>query len=299
MQTELSVPSTDSVRTGEQYLVTRRFNVNIRGSMHQFAGSGQEAATWSPINGKVGEVFGVSDIFEVTPDIGTTAAVLANSVLHKVTVLETKNEFPLNLGMTINCIPSEETTKTGHKYALTTISNTHQPNPTVVFEAEASTSEGIEWRTKYPQYNAANLETEGVLQVNGQSYIFVSQHHPVVALLHQNAEHLNADISQQQLIDGEWYKITRQVMSTCCATLRSQVLSKVSSRDLNNFSVQIHRIGNKEWNDIKANDELLSLIPDHIMDSGDQVQISAAVKGILKRQFSFTARMELQYEVNV
>ena len=138
-----------------------------------------------------------------------------------------------------------------------------------------------------------------MLQVNGQSYIFVSQHHPVVALLHQNAEHLNADISQQQLIDGEWYKITRQVMSTCCATLRSQVLSKVSSHDLNNFSVQIHRISNKEWNDIKANEKLLSLIPDHIMDSEDQVKISAAVKGILKRQFSFTARMELQYEVCV
>jgi len=163
----------------------------------------------------------------------------------------------------------------------------------------ASTSEGIEWRTKYPQYNAANLETEGVLQVNGQSYIFVSQHHPVVALLHQKAEHLNADILQQQLIDWEWYKITRQVMNTCCATLRSQVLSKVSSRDLNNFSVQIHRIGNKEWNDIKSNDELLSLIPDHIMDSEDQVKITTVVKGILKPQFSFTARMELQYEVSV
>ena len=136
--TDVSTLGTTSlpVKANEQYLVTRRFNVNIRGSLAQFGGSGQEAASWAPINGKVGDVFGISDIFESTPDVGTTAAVLANSVLHRVTVLETKNDFPLNLGVTMACVPSEETTKTGHKYAITTMANTHQPNPTVVFEAE-------------------------------------------------------------------------------------------------------------------------------------------------------------------
>ena len=114
----------------EQYLVTRRFAVQIHGSLSGFAGASQQAATWSPINGKVGDVFCISDIFESTPDVGTTAAVLSNLVLHRVTMLETKNNFPLNLSVTMACVPSEETTKTGHKYALTTIASTHQPNPT-------------------------------------------------------------------------------------------------------------------------------------------------------------------------
>jgi len=287
------------VKANEQYLVTRRFNVNIRGSLAQFGGSGQEAASWAPINGKVGDVFGISDIFESTPDIGTTAAVLANSVLHRVTVLETKNDFPLNLGVTMACVPSEETTKTGHKYAITTMANTHQPNSTVVFEAEASTNEGISWRSKYPSYNANNLEKEGVLQVSGQPYLFVSQTHPVIDLLRQNASHLNADISQQPLIDGEWYKITKQVMGTCCSTLRTKVLSKVSTRDLNNFSVQIHRIGNKDWTNITAHDEIVSAIPDHIINQNSEEAISAHIQSIMKRQYSFTARIEMQYEVNV
>jgi len=295
----LDTGGSSSVKPNEQYLVTRRFNVNIRGSLAQFGGSGQEAASWAPINGKVGDVFGISDIFESTPDIGTTAAVLANSVLHRVTVLETKNDFPLNLGVTMACVPSEETTKTGHKYAITTMASTHQPNPTVVFEAEASTNEGITWRSKYPSYNANNLEKEGVLQVSGQPYLFVSQTHPVIDLLRQNAAHLNADISQQPLIDGEWYKITKQVMGTCCATLRTKVLSKVSTRDLNNFSVQIHRIGNKDWNNITANDEIISTIPDNILNQNSEEAISAHIQNIMKRQYSFTARIEMQYEVNV
>ena len=290
---------TTTVKPNEQYLVTRRFAVNIRGSLMQFGGSGQEAASWAPINCKVGDVFGISDIFESTPDIGTTAAVLANSVLHRVTVLETKNDFPLNLGVTMACVPSEETTKTGHKYAITTMANTHQPNPTVVFEAEASTNEGITWRSKYPAYNANNLEKEGVLQVSGQPYLFVSQTHPVIDLLRQNAAHLNADISQQPLIDGEWYKITKQVMGTCCATLRTKVLSKVSTRDLNNFSVQIHRIGNKDWNNLTTNDEIISAIPDHIINLNSEEAISTHIQNIMKRQYSFTARIEMQYEVNV
>ena len=299
--TDVSTLGTTSlpVKANEQYLVTRRFNVNIRGSLAQFGGSGQEAASWAPINGKVGDVFGISDIFESTPDVGTTAAVLANSVLHRVTVLETKNDFPLNLGVTMACVPSEETTKTGHKYAITTMANTHQPNPTVVFEAEASTNEGITWRSKYPAYNANNLEKEGVLQVSGQPYLFVSQTHPVIDLLRQNAAHLNADISQQPLIDSEWYKITKQVMGTCCATLRTKVLSKVSTRDLNNFSVQIHHIGNKDWNNLTTNDEIISAIPDHIINLNSEEAISTHIQNIMKRQYSFTARIEMQYEVNV
>jgi len=214
-------------------------------------------------------------------------------------VLETKNDFPLNLGVTMACVPSEETTKTGHKYAITTMANTHQPNPTVVFEAEASTNEGISWRSKYPSYNANNLEKEGVLQVSGQQYLFVSQNHPVIELLRQNASHLNADISEQPLIDGEWYKITKQVMGTCCSTLRTKVLSKVSTRDLNNFSVQIHRIGNKDWNTITANDEIISAIPDHIINLNSEEAIGTHIQAIMKRQYSFTARIEMQYEVNV
>ena len=67
--------------------VTRRLLVQITGSMDHFNRTGIEAATWAPINGKIGEVFGVNEVFEQTPDQGMTAAALQNAVVHKITCL--------------------------------------------------------------------------------------------------------------------------------------------------------------------------------------------------------------------
>ena len=82
-----------------------------------------------------------------------------------------------------------------------------------------------------------------------------------------------------------------------CSRL-SKVLSKVSTRDLNNFSVQIHRIGNKDWNNITTNDEITSTVPDHVISLGEEAT-STYIQNVMKRQYSWTARLELQYEVNV
>ena len=46
------------------------------------------------------------------------------------------------------------------------------------------------------------------------------------------------------------YKVTRQVLSACCQTLRSQVLNKVAANDLNNFKVQLFRLNSQSWDDI-------------------------------------------------
>lgn len=293
--------STDlsTIASPQQYVVTRRFTATIRGSLHSFNTGGSEAATWTPQSGKLGDVFGVSDIFETQADVGATAAVLQNAVLHKITVLEQKNDFPVSLGVTISSIPSEETTKTGHKYAVTSIASTYNPNPCVVFSAEEASSEGIEWRNKYPTFNASNLEKHGVLEVSGQNFLFVSQTHPVVELLDNNADLLNANIKDQTLIDGEWYKITKQVMSTCCGILRTKVLNTVSTRDLNDFAIQIHRLGHKDWMASNAHDEILSAIPDKIQMSADSNAIAQSLSHLQRRQHSYTVRLEVQYECQI
>jgi len=288
-----AAPSTEPV------IMTRRMHVNVRGNMEKFAAAGSDAASWTPVNGKTGDVFGVSDIFDSTPDVGTTAAVLQTAVIHRVRVLETKNDFPVNLGVTISCIPSMEATKNGQRFAITTLSNCHNATPITVFEAEQSNTEGIEWRQKYPQYNANNLDTHGTLQVTGQPYLFVSQSHPVIELLKQNADLLNADITTQPLIDGEWYKLTKQVMSTCCNTLKTKVLSKASIQDLNNFTVQIHRINKTDWSSLNSNDEIMSSIPHDVLMKSNPDELTSAIQGIMKRDYSFSARIEVEYECHV
>ena len=65
-----------------------------------------------PVNGKVGDIFNVDDVFDVTPDEHTTVLVLQNTVIHSVEAVETRNEFPLNLlhnlDIRISFIPSEK-----------------------------------------------------------------------------------------------------------------------------------------------------------------------------------------------
>lgn len=288
-------------RQRQTYLITRRFHANIRGSFNQFGGSGETAACWTPVDGKAADVFGVSEIFSEAPEINTTSQLLSTAVLHRVTVLETKNKFPLPLGVTISCCPSEETTRTGHKYALTTLAESHNSTPLVVFEAEP-TSEGQQWRQNYPDYNAGNLETQGVLNVQGEGFVFVSQNHPVIELLKKNIDVLNADITQQPLIDGEWYKVAKQVMAGCCQQLRERVLKNVSARDLNNFSVQIHRLGNKEWTDWTSNSEMLAVVPDEVsrsQNSADPSVLEDSIAHVLAKPYDFSARLEITYEVNV
>jgi hypothetical protein len=249
------------------------------------------------VNGKVGEVFGISEIIDQGSDSGFGTTLLQHAVLHRVSVLECKNDFPIALGVSISCIPSDESTRTGHKYAMTCLAESHNPNPLCLFEAEAASHESMQWRKEYPNYNSSNLDTHGVLNVSGESYVFVSKTHPVIKILRQNKVRLKQDIDSQPLIDGEWYKVTRQVMATCTQQLRQKVLNKVNARDLNDFTVQLHRLGNKEWTAMNAHDEIMSTVPKEVLWSEDQNLLTKHVQHIMSTPYTFSARIELTYEV--
>ena len=53
-------------------------------------------------------------------------------------------------------------------------------------------------------------------------------------------------------------------MSTCCQQLKSKVLSRVGTVDLNQLSMQIHRLEGIHWREMTENDELFSKIPTHL-----------------------------------
>ena len=157
----------------------------------------------------------------------------------------------------------------------------------------------MQWRSQYPQYNSSNLETEGVLQVQGELFVFVSNDHPVIDMLRKNAHILNADISQQPLIDGKWYKIAKQVMSGCCSHLRERVLSRIYTRDLTALTVQLQRLDGKEWTSFTANDEMMAGIPEEIQNSNDPNAITSAVTSLLTTSRSFHLRLELVYDLTL
>ena len=208
------------------------------------------------------------------------------------------NTFPVHLGINISCVTPEETTRTGHKYAMTCLANSNTQFPLVIHESQDN-SEHLEWRTKYPMYNSNNLDKQGVLDVSGQQFTFVDENHPVIELLRQNKEMLNANIDDQPKIDGQWFKITKQVFSTCCSTLRNKVLNKVMTRDLNNFSVTLNRVGRNDWTtNIQSNDEIMAQVPTGILFGGDEQAITQEVTGILKKVCTYSALLEINYDIH-
>ena len=295
-------------------ILTRRLNVKIRGTLHRFANGGQEAACWSTQNGKINDIMGITELLDGTGDQTSSTFLLANALLNKVTVLETKNDFPLALGVSLSCAPNKECTRTGSAYAFSCLPETTNTTPLLIYSNDVNQGDSVSWRSQYPDYNVNNLDSHGVLNVQGENFVFVSKAHPVIELLRMNKDILNADIDSAPLIDDQWYKVTKQVMSTCCQQLKTKVLSKVGTCDLNQISLQLSRLDGIHWIDMSENDELFSKIPAHIstpavrtelMSNEDwqehqksrKLQFTEAANAIIKQPYAFHARLQLEFEL--
>lgn len=308
------VPVTENKQRETGAIVSRTLACCIRGSLNQFAHAGQEAACWTTQNGRINDILGVTELLDGAVDQASAAALIKTAYLHKVTVLEYQNGFPLPLGVSFSCVPSRECTRTGAAYAFSTLPEVTNSTPHVIYENETSTHESMSWRAQYPQFNVSNLDTEGVLNVQGENFVFVAKSHPVIDLLRINKDILNADIDEQPLIDNQWYKVTKQVMSTCCQQLKTKVLNKVGTVDLNQLSLQISRLDGIHWMEMTENDELFSKIPTHLtlpvikldsMSNEDwqaeqttrKEQLTAAANDLIKKPYSFHARIKIEFEL--
>lgn len=137
-------------------------------------------------------------------DAQSAVSILSQAVLKQARIIEYSNTLPCAVGVHISCVPNQEVTRTGVGYCFTALPETQNTSPLVVYENDATTAESMAWRAQYPEYNSTNLETQGVLNVQGESFMFVSKTHPVIDLLRANKDVLKADIDKQVLIDDHW-----------------------------------------------------------------------------------------------
>ena len=258
---------------------TKRFNVQITGTMANFDAEGPSTAQWRPIEGQHVRMFTNAS---ADSDLGSTIKVLQSTWLVNARILEHKNTFPVPLGINVSCIKGQEHVDTGDSYTFTALPMTHNPTPLVVFEADASAQTSQEWRRMYGEYNERNLDSHNVLPVANQNYVFVHENHPVISLLKANSDLLGTEITEDKRIDGEWYKVSKTVLSTCCNTLRSKVLNKIAFNNLMDFHVSLKRLDAKEW--ASTDSDILN----------EAMQKDA---NILDKPCSFMARLEMTYEL--
>jgi hypothetical protein len=146
--------------------ITRRFNVQISGSMQDFESMGKTAATWAPVGNCHAELFGaeLDSVASYGADNSAITNAIGNAVVVKTTMLQSKSTFPVALGMTMKGVPNKEGTDTGERFLCTILPEHTNTTPEVLFEADVTARQGLEWRSLYPQYNSTNLEKQGVVR---------------------------------------------------------------------------------------------------------------------------------------
>lgn len=84
----------------------------------------------------------------------------------------------------------------------------------------------LDWEREFGEWNEDNLETHGVISVSNASFVFVSTAHPVISLIKENAFMFDVNIDDIPQKDGQFYKVSTQVLTSCCDTIRTYIFNK-------------------------------------------------------------------------
>jgi hypothetical protein len=278
-------------------MMERTLHVSITNSLGNLALAGPHGGIWKIVDGLQLKLLANLDSEAVDANMATNQ--LNCAIIHKVTVLGHQSDFPVPLGVEINCVPPREVTELGQKYAYTVLPRTSTSHPEVIYEAEGLSDEMYEWHKQFPNYTSANLDTQGVVPVNGQPFVFIDCDHPVVSLLRHNSYLIGCDIDSQKRMGDRYFQISKQVLQGCCDTLRRKVLSKVTSHDLNTLSVQIHRIDAEGWEEL--GNGTVAMKNFKLKAGMSQEEESEAKRKHLRdftsTPYTYSARIKIRYEL--
>lgn len=278
-------------------ILERVLHVNITNSMGNLALAGPQGGVWKLVDGAQHNVLGQSAAEGL--DVGASTTQLGNALVHEVQLLQQHNGFPVPLGVHLNCVPAREFTDLGEAYAYTALANSKQDVPETIYKAPPLSDEMYEWHKNFPSFTAANLETEGVMYVNNQSFCFLDKDHPAVSILRYNPHLIGCDIDAMKMMDNKYYKIARSVLKVCCDVIREKVLSKVKTHDLNTLSLQVHRLGANGWEDL--GDGTVAMSGFKLKSSWTPEEEEAARRNHLKKftstPYTYSARIKIKYEV--
>ena len=275
--------------------------VQISGSPSNLSLAGPQAAMWKPASGKETQIF-IQAAREGDTDLHADPGDMVNSmrdgVIKRVSVEGYTNTFPFTLGVSLSCVEPQEVTDLGERFAYTVLPQSSSTVAQEVYTHEPGTQENAVWQASYSQWNKSNLETQGVMDTTNQPYVFVHMSHPAIGILKYNAAMIGCDIEKQPKFDGQYYKITRQVMATCCQALRTQVLGKMKRHDLNIFNVQLHRLNAPGWDHLD-NATCMQGFKAKAKWSPDELALEQQhhLRQFMTTEYHYIARLLVEYEV--
>ena len=275
----------------------RTLHVNITNSLGNLALAGPHGGLWKLVDGSQLKIFGHCEGESLDACAATNQ--LGSAIIHECTLLEHQSTFPVPLGVHINCVPPREVTELGEKFSYTVLANSVMASPQIIYKSEQLEDEMYDWHREFPNYNAANLESEGILPVNNQSFVFIDKCHPVIALLRNNQHLIGCDIDSQKKMNDQYIRVSREVLHQCCQSLRQNVLSKMTSHDLNTLSIQIHRINAESWEDMGDGSVAMRnfKIKAGISPEQEEEAKRKHLRSFTSTPYSYTARIKIKYEL--
>lgn len=138
----LTVPNDSSSGVQQGTILTKTLHVCVSGTLANLQMAGPSAGTWKLLDGKGTSVFGVGN--EVDSQVATNQ--LRTALIHEVKLLQDRSTFPVALGVTINCIPSNEMTDLGERFAYTVLPQMQNTVGQVVYQCDVRTEEGMQVR---------------------------------------------------------------------------------------------------------------------------------------------------------
>ena len=122
---ESSTPS--NVSTPMRF--TKRFNVQITGTMANFEAEGPSIAQWRPVEGQHVKIFTNAS---AEMDLGSAMKVLQSTWLVNARILEHKNSFPVPLGVNVSCIKGPRAGARRHRRGIHVHRAAHDTQPHAV-----------------------------------------------------------------------------------------------------------------------------------------------------------------------
>ena len=261
--------------------ITREVLVEIRGSLAKLASSGQ-TARWG-----VDEC--AHDIFQASAtDKGFAHCAgdcdISNAVLHRLQIKNVRSTFPCAVGVNISGVAGKSFCKEGKAFAQLVLQDTVSNVATPLVTPDEMTNS--EYLKKYPGMTRQNLSKVGIVSVPGEDYVFVDSNHPIVEMLQVNSTVLQVDMSDAQLIDGRWYKVSQQVVEDCTKLLDQQLLQHLPIVNLEDFSVTIERANNESWDSVAQ-------VADHV--PVDSAAYDQQLERIMTKTNTFQLVIEMEY----
>lgn len=254
--------------------ITKSLVVSFRGSLNDLA-SDPDYATWKISNAQIFDMEQVVDDEE-------SVKKLENAILIAARIKKIQSTYPCELIIDIKDIKAKKyDLRDGTKANYVVYPNEVNINLDEVLLAPSKTLNS-DYLINHRKYTPNRLLAD-VISFPNKACSWVPKKHPVIQMIHDNAEALQMSLSRRDLVNNEFYIVPNDILDECMKRLREELHEKVPLTDLKNFSVTIARPEHKPFSD-----------PDGVCDN---VSTDAAISKILNAKRSMSFVLELTYSL--